>query len=162
MSTQLENEITAIPKLLELLDIKGATITIDAMGCQTAIAEKIIKQGADYVLALKGNQGNLSEEVEQLFNYDGNSGLKEQTIEEVNSGHGRVETRRCRQIEINKKWLTLSERWPKLKTIIEIEATRDCGDKCTHEKRYYISSLGLDAKNAGDAVRSHWAVESVP
>ncbi len=132
------------------------------MGCQTAIAEKIIEQGADYVLALKGNQGDLSEEVEQLFNYKGNTELKEQTVEEVDSGHGRVETRCCRQIEVNKKWLTLSERWPKLKTIIEIEATRNCGDKCTFEKRYYISSLALDAKKAGDAVCSHWAVESVP
>ena len=154
------NEITAIPALLELLEVKGCIVTIDAMGCQTAIAEKIIQQGADYVLALKGNQGDLSNEVEQLFNYDGDTKLKEQTVEDIDSGHGRVETRRCRQIEINKKWLTLSVRWPKLKTIIEIEATRDSGDKCTHEKRYYISSLALDAKKAGDVVRSHWAVEN--
>lgn len=154
------NEITAIPALLELLELKGCIVTIDAMGCQTAIADSIIKQGADYVLALKGNQGDLSEQVKQLFRYEGKTKLKEHTIEEIDAGHGRIEKRQCRQIAITKKWLSLSERWPNLKTIIEITSTRECGETTTSEKRYYISSLALDAKKAADAVRSHWAVEN--
>lgn len=154
------NEITAIPALLELLELKGCIITIDAMGCQTAIADTIIKQGADYVLALKGNQGDLSEQVKQLFHYTGQTNLKEQTIEDIDAGHGRIETRCCRQIAINNKWLSLSERWPKLTTVIEITSTRECGKTSSVEKRYYISSLTLDEKKAADAVRSHWAVEN--
>lgn len=154
------NEITAIPALLELLELKGCIVTIDAMGCQTAIADSIVKQGADYVLALKGNQGDLSEQVKQLFHYNGETMLKEHIVEDIDAGHGRIETRRCRQIAITKKWLPLSERWPKLNTIIEITSTRECGDTTSHEKRYYISSLALDAKKAADAVRSHWAVEN--
>ena len=158
--SEKSNEITAIPALLELLELKGCIVTIDAMGCQTAIADSIINQGADYVLALKGNQGDLSEQVKQLFDYDGETQLKEQTVEDIDAGHGRIETRRCRQIAINKKWLPSSERWPKLKTLIEITSTRECGETITSEKRYYISSLALDAKKAADAVRSHWAVEN--
>jgi len=154
------NEITAIPELLELLEIKGCIITIDAMGCQREIAEKIVSQGADYVLALKGNQGELCDEVKLLFQQPQLGELKEQVIEEVSSGHGRIETRRCRQIAINKKWLTNSVRWKKLKTIIEIQSTREIDEVVTKEKRYYISSLSLDAKKAANAVRSHWAVEN--
>jgi len=154
------NEITAIPALLELLELKGCIVTIDAMGCQTAIADSIVKQGADYVLALKGNQGDLSREVKQLFNYEGKTSLKEQTVEEVDSGHGRNELRRCRQIEITPKWLPLGKRWSKLKTIIEITSIREIGERRTTEQRYYISSLALDASKAADAVRSHWAVEN--
>ena len=154
------NEITAIPALLDLLDIKGCIITIDAMGCQTAIVDKIVEQGGDYVLALKGNQGELSDEVKLLFQQQKHSELKEQTVEEVNTGHGRIETRRCRPIAINKKWLTTSTRWNKLKTIIEIKSIREIDNVATTESRYYISSLPLDAKKAADAVRSHWAVEN--
>ena len=153
------NEITAIPALLELLDIKGCIVTIDAMGCQVAIAETILKQGADYVLALKGNQGDLSDDVKLLFEQS-KLPLKEQSTEEVDTGHGRIETRRCRQIKINKKYLPSSERWAKLNSIIEIEARRVIDDKTSTEKRYYISSLALDAKKAASVVRQHWAVEN--
>lgn len=154
------NEITAIPALLELLEIKGCIITIDAMGCQRVIAESIVSQGADYVLALKENQGALSDEVKWLFEQPAHIELKEQVAEEVDSGHGRIETRRCRQIEVNQKSLTTIGRWAKLKTIIEIQSTREIGNNRTFEKRYYISSLALDAQKASDAVRSHWAVEN--
>ena len=149
------NEITAIPALLELLELKGCIVTIDTMGCQTAIADNIIKQGADYVLALKGNQGDLSEQVKQLFHYEGETKLNEHIVEDIDSDHGRNEHRRCRQIAINKKWLPLSEGWSKLRTIIEITSTHEIG-----EQRYYISSLALDAKKAADTVRSHWSVEN--
>jgi len=153
------NEITAIPALLELLEIKGCIVTIDAMGCQTAIAQTILDQGADYVLALKGNQGELSDDVKMLFEQS-TLPLKEQSTEEVDSGHGRIETRHCRQIKINTKYLPSSERWPKLNSIIEIEATRMIDNKTSTEKRYYISSLGLDAEKAASVVRQHWAVEN--
>lgn len=153
------NEITAIPALLQLLDVKGCIVTIDAMGCQTEIAQTIINQGADYVLALKGNQGDLCDEVKMLFEQT-NLPLKEETTEEVDSGHGRIEVRRCRQIEINKKWLPTSTRWPKLNSIIEIDASRDDGNKTTTEKRYYISSLPMGAEKAAATVRHHWAVEN--
>lgn len=153
------NEITAIPALLHLLDIKGCIITIDAMGCQTAIAQTIIQQGADYVLALKGNQGDLSGEVKMLFEQP-NLPLKEDVIEDVDAGHGRVETRSCRQIKINQKWLPASARWPRLTSIIEIQATRDDGNTISTEKRYYISSLPLDAEKVLATVRGHWAVEN--
>jgi len=154
------NEITAIPALLELLEIKGCIITIDAMGCQTAIAETIIKQGADYILALKGNQGALSDEVTHLFAQQQLPTLQQQVYEEIDTGHGRNEKRRCRQIAVNTSYLPASKRWPHLNTIIEIEATRDINGKRTTEKRYYISSLPLEPKKAGNAVRQHWAVEN--
>ncbi len=157
---QKSNEITAIPALLELLAVKGCIVTIDAMGCQTTIAEKITQQKADYVLALKGNQGELYDEVKWLFNQDNLPELKVDSVESNDSGHGRIETRRCRQIAINKKWLPSSTHWTQLKTIIEIESTRDIDNVRTTEKRYYISSLGLDAHKAADAVRSHWGIEN--
>ena len=154
------NEITAIPALLELLEVKGCIVTIDAMGCQTAIAEQIVNQGADYVLALKGNQGLLLEEVKWLFEQSDNLKLKEQMVEAVDSGHGRIETRQCRQLQLTKGALPSSDDWLKLKTIIEVQSTREVGDCISTEKRYYISSLGLDAKRAADAIRSHWSVEN--
>jgi predicted transposase YbfD/YdcC len=154
------NEITAIPALLALLDIKGCIITIDAMGCQTAIAEKITAKGADYVLALKGNQSNLSDQVKHLFAQHTLPQLKQATHQEIDTGHGRNEKRVCRQIEINQKWLPESQRWPKLNTIIEISATREIGDKTTTEKRYYISSLPINAQQANSAVRQHWSIEN--
>ncbi|HFB66188.1 MAG TPA: ISAs1 family transposase [Aeromonadales bacterium] len=97
------NEITAIPALLELLDVKGCIITIDAMGCQRAVAETIVAQGADYVLALKGNQGELSDEVKLLFEQEKHTELKEESFKSTDTGHGRIEIRRCRQLKINKK-----------------------------------------------------------
>ena len=154
------NEITALPALLELLDIKGCIITIDAMGCQTAIAKTIIKQGADYILALKGNQGTLSNEVNHLFEQEKLPQLKQQYYEEIDTGHGRNEKRCCRQIEIDREYLPESYRWPKLNTIIEIKAVREISGNVTTEKRYYISSLPLNAKKAGQAVRQHWSVEN--
>jgi len=154
------NEITAIPALLELLELKGSIVTIDAMGCQTAIADKITQQGADYVLALKGNQGNLSEEVNDLFEQPAHAELKEQSAEEIDTGHGRIEKRICRQIQIANKHLLEGHKWEKLKTIIEITSMREVRGSTTTEKRYYISSLALDAKKAASAIRQHWSVEN--
>lgn len=154
------NEITAIPELLNLLSIKGCVITIDAMGCQTAIAEKIIERGGDYVLAVKDNQPTLNEELQLLFK-ENPPELKADYHEEITKDHGRIETRRCRQIEVNAEWLPDAERWPGIKSVVEILSCREMKNGTrTEETRYYISSLKVDARKAFNAVRSHWAIEN--
>ncbi len=155
------NEITAIPALLKLLQLKGSIVTIDAMGTQRDIAKAIIDKGADYVLALKGNQGRLSEEVRTLFAQPLPSGFVEQTSkEEVEADHGRIETRRYRQIALGSIGLPAGEGWAGLKSVIEVSATRDDGQKTSSEKRYYISSRPLDVDGVAKAVRCHWAIEN--
>ncbi len=157
------NEITAIPKLLDLLDIKGATITLDAMGCQNKIAKQIISKGADYVLALKGNQGELSGEVKAYFHKadrEGYVNLSAAQSEDIDCGYGRIEVRKCIQLEIDKDWLTQAQGWEGIQTVICIESERHIQEKVTMEVRYYISSLPLDPERANSVIRSHWAVEN--
>jgi len=155
------NEITAIPELLALLDLSGATVTIDAMGCQRAIAEQIQKAGANYILSLKGNQSSLHDDAKLLFQ-DAQI-LKELGHEsfctDVDSDHGRIETRRCKVLKMPEELLEIHQ-WPGLKTLVEIESTREFGNKIEHEKRYHISSLEVDAKNMLYAIRSHWSIEN--
>lgn len=148
------NEITAIPELLDLLDIKGSIITIDAMGTQTTICEKIIEKKADYILAVKDNQKSLREEVEAACN----SSRAVSDMTEMDKGHGRIETRRCQVFE--KGFVDdLEGRWIGLQTIIKITATRETKEKITTEERYYISSL--DARQPFNRyVRDHWGVEN--
>lgn len=155
------NEITAIPKLLEILDIEGATITIDAMGCQYEIADKIKSKGAEYILALKGNQGNLNDDVKLFFE---DKGLVENsspsTYETTDGGHGRVETRKCTVLS-NTDWLTeRNKNWSSIKSIIQIESTRELKNKLSQETRYYISSSFTDAKTTLENIRSHWQIEN--
>lgn len=155
------NEITAIPVLLELLDIKGSIITIDAMGTQREIARQIIDKEADYVLALKGNQGSLHDEVQLLFNEPLPNGYREQKSEaQVEGDHGRIETRQYRQILLENPSFLAAEGWAGLRSVLEVTATRDDGKKISSEKRYFISSLSLDVERASRAVRQHWAVEN--
>ena len=156
------NEITAIPQLLDLLTIKGATVTIDAMGCQREIAAKIIEKDAHYVLALKGNQGTLREDVELFFveqkarKYADTVVDRHQTIEK---SHGRIETRIVTAIgDIG--WLQARHKWSGLASIVMVESRREIGDRTERELRFYISSLGPDAKRLGDAVRAHWSIEN--
>jgi len=140
--------------MLDTLDIKGSIITIDAMGTQTSIAKKIIDNGGDYILAVKGNQGSLEEEVHATCNI--NSPVSDLTREE--KGHGRIETRRC---EVFDKGLTVDDsRWEKLSTIIKITSTREFqSGKKENQERFYISSL--DAGNDFNSlIRSHWGVEN--
>lgn len=154
------NEIKAIPELLELLDINGAIVTIDAMGCQREIVEQIIKSKADYVLSLKGNQGTLHQDIKLIFSDDGL--LKELDISKgqtVDGGHGRIETRTCRALKIPEA-LSRAHQWPGLKTIIEIDSIREHKDHCTREKRYYIASLEKDASALAHIIRSHWSIEN--
>jgi len=153
------NEIVAIPELLEALDVTGATVTIDAMGCQRAIAERICAGGGDYVLALKDNQPGLRADVELFF--DGPpAGTAFDTDEAVDKGHGRIEVRRAR-VCTTLDWLR--ERhpdWTSLGAIVRIEAERRVGDASSVERRYYVASEALTAAKAQAAVRSHWQIEN--
>jgi predicted transposase YbfD/YdcC len=156
------NEITAIPELLRLVDIKGAIITIDAMGTQKAIAEQIIDSKADYVLALKGNQETLHQAVidyldEQMENDFAQAAARRLVTQE--KGHGRAEVRSYIQMPVPQDLADL-ELWKGLQTIgvVTSACTRD--GKETIETRYYISSLGMGAKRFANAVRSHWGIEN--
>jgi len=160
------NEITAIPELLTMLDIENSIITLDAMGCQKEIAKQIIRQKADYILALKGNHSGMQSELEAWWHKCVREGLTEKKYakhKETSTGHGRIETRLCEQLLIEKKWLAKPYQWTGLKSIIKVTAQvhdKSTG-KDTKETRWYISSLGLNAEQVLHAVRSHWQVESM-
>lgn len=156
------NEIKAIPKLLDMFLIEGSVITIDAMGCQKKIASKIIGNKADYVLALKGNQGNLYNEVIDLFEKTNTPGFKKyihQCDTQLEKDHGRIEQRECVTIE-NFDWLYEIHQWQGVKSIAKITATVDRGGRQTSEVRYYISSLPGNANFINRAVRKHWFIEN--
>ena len=157
------NEITAIPRLLELLNIKGCRVTIDAMGCQKNIAAKIVEGGADYMLGVKDNQPTLAADLEAVFQearQDPELLASMDFAKTHDKGHGRIEERRC--------WTTnlvdrVSQRgqWKKLNTLVLIESERTIDGKTSMEQRYYISSaLGLSATDAMSDVRSHWGIEN--
>jgi len=154
------NEITAIPELLRLVEIKGAIITIDAMGTQKAIAAEIIEGGADYVLALKGNQETLHQAVIDYIDEQLDGDLKQAREHvTVEKGHGREETRTCLQLPAPKS-LPGFTLWKGLKTvaIVTLRCVRD--GKETIEVRYYISSLPRNVRRLARAVRSHWGIEN--
>lgn len=156
------NEITAIPELLKVLDLNGAVVSIDAMGAQTEIAAQIVAQQGDYVLALKGNQGNLHQDVQQLFDHAHRQnfrGIEHDFYQTQEQGHGRQETRRY-WVMGNTEYLLGAENWAKLTTIGCVESQRQVGDKITWEKRYYLLSLPLDAARFATAVRGHWSIEN--
>ncbi|MCP4456786.1 MAG: ISAs1 family transposase, partial [Cytophagales bacterium] len=157
------NEITAIPRLLDMLEISGCIVTIDAMGCQTEIAKKIIKQKADYVLALKENQGGLYNDVEELFSYAEETSFADCDYHKtINKGHGRIEIREC--------WTTSEpayfryignlSKWDNLHTIIMVKRERRLNDKIEIEIKYYITSLANNAQHIFKAVRGHWGIEN--
>jgi predicted transposase YbfD/YdcC len=156
------NEIIAIPKLLGMLEIEGAIVTIDAIGCQREIAKKIVDKKADYVLALKGNQGSLREDVEVFAAEQKSNGFKDTKVsrhETVDGDHGRIETRAYTVIH-DIAWLQERHDWPGLKSVVMVESTREIGDKTERETRFYITSLVLAAHLIGPVIRSHWAVEN--
>lgn len=156
------NEITAIPKLLDLLAIEGAIVTIDAMGCQREIAQKILDKKADYVLALKGNQGTLRDDVELFVAEQKAAGFKDCTIsrtETVDGDHGRIETRTTTVIH-DVDWLKKRHHWPGLNAVVMVESLREIGDKQERETRFYITSLLLVASILAPIVRGHWAIEN--
>lgn len=155
------NEITAIPKLVDLLDLQGAVVTIDAMGCQRGIAQLICQKEADYVLALKGNQGSLHQDVVCLFNNEVFLSQREvSTYSQVATNkHGRIEKRTYKALEVPAT-MQQNHHWPEMKSLLEVTSQREIKGKITQEKRYYISSLPKDAKKIGQAVRSHWSIEN--
>ena len=159
------NEITAIPELLRLLEVNGCIVTIDAMGCQTEIAEQIVDQGADYVLAVKQNQGHLYEDIDFFFYlaHQNNFERVDHTYDRtVNKDHGRIETRECWAIsgEESLRFLRGYEQWKGLRTIAMVQSQRQIKGNTTIERRYYISSLANDAQKILHAARSHWGVEN--
>jgi predicted transposase YbfD/YdcC len=159
------NEITAIPKLLELLEIKGCIVTIDAIGCQKDIAEKIIDKGGDYVLCLKGNQSGLHEDVKWFFEEIERSGfgdLEHRYFESVEKDHGRIEIRKCWMVEADAiTWLgEQGHAWKGLKSLAAIKAERRIDGKIATETRYFISSLTGSAEQLAMAARGHWGIEN--
>ena len=162
---QKSNEITAIPTLLSFLDLHGCIVTIDAMGTQTAIAEQIIAQGGNYILALKGNQGQLHEDVQRLF-----SGLeasdyrayKHDYFKTIDKNHGRIEERECWVITDKEvlKHLRGFERWEKLTSVVRIRSRRHLGKgEVEVADRYFLSSV-TGAKRILRGARSHWGIEN--
>lgn len=152
------NEITAIPKLLDALYIEKQIVTIDAMGCQKAIAEKIREKKADYVLALKGNQGQLHADVE-LYLSDPKQLSKAKKCEVADKGHGRMEIRRC-YVTDKIAWLYGKKEWVDLKTIAKVERITIQKGIETKEERFFISSLGANPEQILTASRAHWGVEN--
>lgn len=156
------NEIMAIPKLLKMLVIEGAIVTIDAMGCQREIAKVILEKKADYVLALKGNQGSLRKDVELFANEQKANGFADTKISQattIDSDHGRIETRKTTVIH-DVGWLQERHDWPGLKAVVMVESVRECSGKTELETRFYLTSLVMLATLMGPIVRSHWAVEN--
>ena len=159
------NEITAIPELLKLLAISGCIVTIDAIGTQTQIAKTIMEAQADYVLSVKENQGHLFEDISVLFAVDQAHDFKYASLarhQEVNKGHGRIETRACWSTS-DPAYLNLirdRENWVGLRSIAMVVSTRRVADKQTQKTRYYISSLPSDPERLLHVVRRHWAIEN--
>jgi predicted transposase YbfD/YdcC len=156
------NEITAIPKLLEMLDLRGATVTIDAMGCQKRIVKAIVAGKADYVIAVKDNQPTLAQDIEAAFV---TAEIAEEplpiecTFEQTNKGHGRTETRRITALDAADR-LGEKQLWDGLQSIVRVESHRTLGDKTSTELRYYITSLGADAALLATRIRAHWGIEN--
>jgi predicted transposase YbfD/YdcC len=157
------NEITAIPELLDALEIEGDTVTIDAMGCQTGIAKKIRQRGANYVLSVKENQPALYEGIKDYFEYlEGNWGEDlpwDVWRSGLERGHGREERREVWTSE-DIEWLMGKEKWADLKTIILYRCTRRENGRTTVTDRYYISNLSVSAEEFGGKIRGHWSIEN--
>ena len=156
------NEIVAIPKLLRMLEIEGAVVTIDAMGCQRDIAQTILDRKADYILALKGNQGSLKDDVKLFVDEQKAVGFKDAKISRdttVDGDHGRIETREVTVIH-DVGWLQERHDWPGLKSVVVVESAREVAGKIDCEMRLYITSLVLLAPQIGPMIRNHWTIEN--
>ncbi len=156
------NEITAIPKLLEMLELKDSTVTIDAMGCQKEIAKNIIEKQGDYVLALKGNQSALLEDVQTYMDdvIVNGSPADYDKYESTEKSHGRIEIRKCWSVG-NIDWLNQRHDWVGLKSIAAVESKRTVGEVVSVERRYFISShSGRCSREIAGFVRNHWRVEN--
>lgn len=156
------NEIVAIPKLLRMLAIEGAVVTIDAMGCQRDIAQTIIDKKADYILALKGNQGTLKDDVKLFVDEQKAVDFNDAKVSRdktVDGDHGRIETREVTVVH-DVEWLRERHDWPGLKSVVVVESTREVAGKIDREMRLYITSLVLLANQVGPMIRGHWMIEN--
>ena len=157
------NEITAIPELLKILNLAGCIVTIDAIGCQKNIVAEIARKEADYVISLKGNQGNLHQDIKDYLDWAERIGFTEieyDYCETLEKGHGRIEERRC-WVTAEIGWLEGKEDWKNLKSVVMVEAIREViGKEKTVERRYFISSLEANATELLRCVRGHWAIEN--
>jgi len=151
------NEITVLPRLLEFLDLKGCIVTADAMGCQKEVAAKCVEAGADYLLALKGNQGLLHAQVAEYLDGLVAEGWEPRVTEE--RARGRHEVRRV-WAEDDLEWLAGREEWKGLRAVAAVELERTGKDRTTVERRYFITSLTADAEKIGNTARAHWSVEN--
>lgn len=151
------NEITAVPKLLDLLSLKGAIVTADALNCQRAIADQIVDQGGDYVLALKGNQPALHGDVSLFF--DDKAFIPQSVHTATDGDHGRIETR-ISVVSTDIAWLQERHRWPGLAAIGKVTRIREAAGKTSTETVYYLLSTPLAAKRFHDVVRHHWGIEN--
>ncbi len=159
------NEITAIPQLLDVLDLSGCIVTIDAMGCQTQIAEQIIDQDGDYVLAVKGNQGQLYDDLLSLFLHAYQTEFRDVSYtyaRTINKDHGRIEIRHCWAIDDPAflAYLRRQDRWANLQTLVMVHRERRVGDQLTYQTVFYITSLPGDAALLLRATRNHWGIEN--
>jgi len=156
------NEITAIPELLKILEVSGCIVTIDAMGCQTEIASAIVEKGADYVLAVKGNQGLLLDDLTKYFDWALEDKFKQTSYtyhQTIDGEHGREEIRRYWSSE-DIGWIRNKDAWKNLKSIAMVESERTVDGQTSRQKRYYISSLAGQAEQIGKAIRGHWSIEN--
>jgi len=155
--SEKSNEITAIPSLLEALELEGAIVTIDAMGCQKEIAKKIVEKKADYVLALKENPPQLHEDV-QLWLGTELAQKRLTWFETIEKDHGRIETRRY-ALSVQIDWLEQKRQWMGLQAVGVVESVREIGDKATTERRHYLCSIE-DVQQFAQTVRNHWSIEN--
>jgi len=160
------NEITAVPALLSLLDLRGCVVTTDAMSCQKAIATQIVGQGGDYVLALKGNHPHLCEDVALCLSRLEATPWPSRPVEKARQsdfGHGREEERRCLCLplaEPDEQWQDIQAQWPGLRTLVKVERWRKLADKEAQEVAYFLSSLPGDAARLSRIIRQHWQIEN--
>jgi predicted transposase YbfD/YdcC len=151
------NEITAVPKLLKMLSLKGAIVTTDALNCQRDIAQQIKDQGGDYVLALKGNQGTLHDDVRRFLDDPHSKVVTAKPS--VDADHGRIETRTA-TVSTDIAWLQDDHQWPGLIAVGKVARIRETSDKTTTETAYYLLSAPLSPERFNEIVRSHWGVEN--
>jgi predicted transposase YbfD/YdcC len=151
------NEITAVPKLLDMLSLNDTIVTADALNCQREIAQKIVAQGGNYVLALKGNQGTLYDDVIRYFDDPTSNTITAKP--DVEADHGRIETRTA-TVSTDIKWLQDAHQWPGLSAIGRVDRARETKTKTTRETAYYLLSAELSPERCNAAVRSHWSIEN--
>lgn len=157
------NEIAAVPELLKVIELAGAVVTVDALNTQKEIAAQVRAQGADYVMALKGNHALLKKEVAELFGAikgERTYGYQIETDQTIDKEHGRIEQRTCWQVGLLPERFSEGSLWKDLRSVVMVEAIREVGEEVSHEVRYYLSSLAVDAVRMNEIIRGHWAIEN--